>query len=261
MIRRANLPTDIASAALPRGRVRGWVIELFAIAGVSAVVFGWLFADTKDARHAALDRSCIANLHGIRVALQMYQEKHGTLPPATVTDSEGRPMHSWRVLILPHLGRLDLYCRFRLDEPWDSPHNLRVARDVPDAYRCHADEPSSEIDTSYLAVVGEGTIWDAAAAGPLSHDDQRIAIVEVVRSNIAWTEPRDLTLRSIAQLAPDSTPSLATHHERRGRFSSLAHLMLLGEEAHADAGSSKLEQLLTDGTAFDRIKAGPGTLH
>ena len=32
-----------------------------------------------------------------------YESVYHTLPPAYLTDAEGKPMHSWRVLILPYL--------------------------------------------------------------------------------------------------------------------------------------------------------------
>src|SRR5262245_40501582 len=60
-------------------------------------------------------------------ALRAYAEAHeGKLPPAATYGPDGLPLHSWRVLILPFLGHADLHRRFRLDEPWDSPHNLAL---------------------------------------------------------------------------------------------------------------------------------------
>ena len=64
-----------------------------------------------------------------------------------------------RVLILPFLGRTDLYHRYRFTEPWNSEHNLEVARDIPKEYRCQSDSPVSQLDTSYVAVTGTGTLW------------------------------------------------------------------------------------------------------
>jgi len=41
---------------------------------------------------------------------------------------------SWRVHLLPALNRADLYKRFKLDEPWDSPANLALLREMPGDY-------------------------------------------------------------------------------------------------------------------------------
>lgn len=57
-----------------------------------------------------------------------YQHKHGRLPPAVVHGPEGKPLHSWRVLLLPFIGQEALYKQFKLEEPWDSPHNLSLER-------------------------------------------------------------------------------------------------------------------------------------
>jgi hypothetical protein len=45
------------------------------------------------------------------------------------------PLLSWRVAILPDLGFDALYRRFRLNEPWDSPHNKALLGEMPGIYR------------------------------------------------------------------------------------------------------------------------------
>jgi hypothetical protein len=41
---------------------------------------------------------------------------------------------SWRVHLLPYLEQEDLYAKFRLDEPWDSPHNRKLILQMPEIY-------------------------------------------------------------------------------------------------------------------------------
>jgi hypothetical protein len=53
-----------------------------------------------------------------------YHGEHGRLPPAAVCGPDGTPLLSWRVLILPFIEQQALYRQFKLDEPWDGPHNL-----------------------------------------------------------------------------------------------------------------------------------------
>lgn len=50
-------------------------------------------------------------------------------------DEEGKPLVSWRVDLLPMLGYQALYDQFRLDEPWDSAHNLPLLDFMPDVFR------------------------------------------------------------------------------------------------------------------------------
>ena len=45
---------------------------------------------------------------------------HKTFPPAYSTDAAGKPLLSWRVLILPYIDQQGLYEQFHLDEPWDT---------------------------------------------------------------------------------------------------------------------------------------------
>jgi hypothetical protein len=63
-----------------------------------------------------------------------YHDAHGRLPPAIVYGNDGKPLYSWRVLLLPYLEQVDLYEQFNLDEPWDSPHNRRLLPEMPKAY-------------------------------------------------------------------------------------------------------------------------------
>ena len=57
-------------------------------------------------------------------------------PPAYTTSKDGKPLLSWRVLILPYLEQEALYKEFHLDEPWDSPHNRTLIARMPAVYRC-----------------------------------------------------------------------------------------------------------------------------
>jgi hypothetical protein len=67
----------------------------------------------------------------VALALHNYHDKHGRLPPAVVYGEDGKPLHSWRVLLLPFIAQGELYREFKLDEPWDSPHNLALLPRMP----------------------------------------------------------------------------------------------------------------------------------
>ena len=72
------------------------------------------------------------NLKQIAMALQCYHQANGCFPPAYIADKTGKPMHSWRVLILPYLDRDDLYKAYNFTEPWDGPNNKKLATSRPD---------------------------------------------------------------------------------------------------------------------------------
>ena len=94
----------------------------------------------------------------IGLALQGYHDAFGRFPPAAIVDKQGKPMLSWRVAILPYLGAAERYSRFRLDEPWDSPHNLALVTDRPDVYACSSEPDLKPGMTGYQVVVGADTV-------------------------------------------------------------------------------------------------------
>ena len=52
---------------------------------------------------------CKSNMKRIALAFHDYHDRYSSFPPAFLADTNGRPMHSWRVLLLPFLGCQDLY--------------------------------------------------------------------------------------------------------------------------------------------------------
>ena len=135
---------------------------------------------------------CVWNLDELAAALAAYRTEHGRYPPAVVADASGEPMHSWRVLILPYLGRKDLYYEYDFKQPWNGRKNKKLAAQIPDVFRC-PNHSQSGAETSYVAVTGPGTAWNeniAADAGAPSRPEQLILLVEVENAGIGWMEPR-----------------------------------------------------------------------
>jgi hypothetical protein len=94
----------------------------------------------------------------IGLAMHNFESANGFLP-SNIVDKEGKPLLSWRVAILPYSDQENFIDKFHLDEPWDSPHNLAVAKQAaPDVY-CRNNHDGM---TTYLRPVYEG--WDLAAA-------------------------------------------------------------------------------------------------
>ena len=119
-----------------------------------------------------------------------YESAVGHLPTLANFDDAGTPLLSWRVHILPHLGFQNLYDQFRLDEAWDSPHNLALADQMPDIFRSNHFESGNR--TPYLAVAGEDTIFPLNNAPQDLSNPLSLALVEVDASqSVIWTEPVD----------------------------------------------------------------------
>jgi hypothetical protein len=85
-----------------------------------------------------------------------YHDVYKGFPAAYIADEDGKPLHSWRVALLPFLERADLYERYNFNEPWDSPNNLQVAQQMPEVFRC-PDSPSGPGSnlTNYVVIIGD----------------------------------------------------------------------------------------------------------
>jgi hypothetical protein len=66
------------------------------------------------------------NLRQITLALHRYQAIHDVFPAQALVSKDGKRLLSWRVMLLPYLNEAELYQQFKLDEPWDSDHNINV---------------------------------------------------------------------------------------------------------------------------------------
>src|SRR5262245_18722891 len=72
--------------------------------------------------HSGRRSQCLSQMRNVSFALQTYATNNeGRLPPAYIADEHGKPMHSWRVLLLPYLEQQALSDKYRFDEPWNGP--------------------------------------------------------------------------------------------------------------------------------------------
>src|SRR5262249_45964342 len=139
------------STKRPRRRLRIPRVALPVVAGLLVIVVaevGWPLE--RERRREA----CAANLKTLGVAFHNYHNDHGHFPAAALTSKDGKPLLSWRVALLPYLGHAKLYGEFRQDEPWDSPHNLRLLAKMPSVYACPSEPSRRSYSTVYQAVVG-----------------------------------------------------------------------------------------------------------
>lgn len=166
---------------------------------------------------------CRNNLRQIGLALHNYNNIYLTLPPAMVCDAEGRPMHSWRVLLLPFLDQMGLYRQYRFDEPWDGPNNVRLLSQMPSIYACPSHTGTSGlggVHTAYVAVFGPEGVFAGEKPGRLSEVTDGIGstlmVGEVRDVTIPWTKPEDIDLALHAEI--NRPGGFGSHHERGAHF-------------------------------------------
>jgi hypothetical protein len=182
----------------------------------------WLYLlDVRSTRDAARPSICRNNLKMIALALHNYRDRYGSFPPAFFPDAQGRPIHSWRTLLLPFLDQSALYEQYRFDEPWDGPHNSQLHATPMPVLACPSDRSSKARNTSYLAVVGSKAAWlgeqPAGAADFPDGMESTILVVEVADSGIHWMEPRDLNYDDMSfKLNDRASRSISSHHTKPG---------------------------------------------
>lgn len=133
----------------------------------------------------------------LALAMHNYHDVNKHFPPAAICDKEGRPLLSWRVAILPYLEQNSLYQQFHLDEPWDSPHNIKLLHVFPSIFHDSAHpELAREGKTTYQVPFGPEMIFHDHAGTTLRDvtdgTSKTIMLVEVEPTlAVEWTKPQD----------------------------------------------------------------------
>ena len=160
--------------------------------GITDILYRNTVPSFKPSREAFRRNTCTGNMKQIALAMLIYERRHGALPPAFSVDENGRPLHSWRVLLLPYLGDdspAELYAQIRLDEPWDSEHNRQFHARNLDIYRCpSADKNDGE--TSYSVIVGDELLFDKEGRERLLTGLKRhVVLLTERKEGVCWMRP------------------------------------------------------------------------
>jgi hypothetical protein len=151
----------------------------------------------RKSREAATRLQTVNNLKQIAIAMHVHNDKVGRLPAQAVYDKNGKPMLSWRVLILPYLDQENLYAKFHLNEPWDSEHNKKLLAQMPKFYASPADESTTRDHTTHFqGFFGKEAFFEGKEGLRLPKDfpdgtSNTLMIVEAAKA-VPWTKPEDL---------------------------------------------------------------------
>jgi hypothetical protein len=176
---------------------------LRAIVGISGVLLATMLIASLFVGMPALRRQMkiadrnndLTRMKAIATALNAYCDRYGTYPPPSLVDPTGKPLLSWRVLILPFLGHKDLYDEFALDQPWNSPLNMSLMQRMPEVF-CSSNSPDAygTKQPNFVLLTGNATVFPPS--GPLGRtqvtDSPTLLLVETGNGIVAWTEPGDI---------------------------------------------------------------------
>jgi prepilin-type processing-associated H-X9-DG protein len=165
----------------------------------SPIVLGFFVGGLLPARMASSEAArraqCTNNLKQMALAYHNVHSANNAFPAPAITDKDGKPLLSWRVAILPYLEQQELYNKFKLDEPWDSPHNKALIKEMPQVYLCLSRKGAAEGTTTYRVFVGEGAMFQQGLGTPIqSITDGTSNTIMIVESTdaVPWTKPDDL---------------------------------------------------------------------
>lgn len=194
----------------PPDRKRRWhqfsLRSLLIFVLILAIPCAWLGWRLQRQRR---EREILSRLTLVGSAFEQFDRAHGAMPPAAIFSRAGKPLLSWRVAILPMLGERALYEQFQLDEPWDSPHNLKLLNKMPAVYAPLRGPPPQPFSTYYQVFTGSDAPFnmstgavvgkDLKLEGPLGpkqsdFSDGTGQTFLIVESSIAvpWTKPADI---------------------------------------------------------------------
>jgi hypothetical protein len=133
------------------------------------------------------------NLKQIGLAAHNYHDAYGFFP-GNVCDANGKPLLSWRVELLPYLEQGQLYNELKRDEPWNSPHNMKLLERLPPVY-APVEGKAAKNATFIRAFSGEGAVFggpkqrvNLARITNLNGSSNTLMVV-VAGEAVPWTEP------------------------------------------------------------------------
>jgi len=210
-----NPPITLAGTSL-KADYTAPQISSNALIPTTAIAIGMLLPAVQKVREAAQRTSSINNLKQIALAMHNYHSTYGAFPAAAICDKKtGKPLLSWRVAILQYIEEEALYKQFKMDEPWDSEHNLKLAKNMPKIYfHPKANKPGDD-KTHYRLFYGKGATFELNKSTQLTNipdgTSNTLMVVEA-EEPVVWTNPNDLAF--------DPTKALPKMLSINGKFSA-----------------------------------------
>lgn len=173
---------------------------------IAGLFLGVAMPAVPASREAAKRAQCVNNLKQIGLAYHNYHAANNVFPAPAIADKDGKPLLSWRVALLPYLEQQELYNKFKLDEPWDSPNNKALIKEMPNVYLCPDRKNPQEGTTTYRVFVGPEAMFQEGQGTPLqaiTDGTSNTILVTEATDAATWTKPD-----SDLKFDPKAKPSL-----------------------------------------------------
>ncbi len=182
------------------------VAKLLAALGIIGIVIAMMLPAVRNVREPARRNACTNKLKQIAVALRSYAETYHALPPAYTTDVDGKPLHSWRTLILPYLEEQQLYKTIDLTKPWNDSANADACKTIVNAYQCPSASDRDD-HTTYLAILTPSSCFRPTEPRSLSDITDGAAatliVIEVDAEHaVPWMSPVDADEKIVMGIGP-----------------------------------------------------------
>ena len=168
-----------------------------------------------------------------------YHQINGCFPPEYLTDRNGQPAGDFGAWCCCNFRMILSTTNAASTSDGTVPTTARFTpglaigmSGVYPAYHCPSDADSDRLDTSYVMVVGKGTI----SAGPNSvrmeditdGTSHTIGLAEMAESGIPWIEPRDLKFDDMSFKINDFPNKCI-----RSRHPGIANVMMMDVSVHS----------------------------
>jgi len=188
----------------PKPKPRKTRIGIFVVSFFLLVLIASLIWPAKSRVHDATRRMKSSSyLKQLGLAIHNYDSEKGRIPPQAICDKDGKKLLSWRVAILPYIEQDALYAKFKLDEPWDSPHNIALIPEMPLIY-CSPSADRKKGLSNFKVFIGKGAVFemeDSPNGWRSKHSVASLTASERGCSNlifcvesddpVIWTKPED----------------------------------------------------------------------
>src|SRR5262249_5484896 len=139
------------------------LIELLVVIAIIAILIGLLLPAVQKVREASSRIQCKNNLKQVGLALHMYHDRMGQLPPAYVASNpsgpdytqDGGPGWGWAAHILPDIEQSTVYKQIDFTKDITDPANAAVRQQMVKTYLCPSDPGTNTFTVMAIGAGGD----------------------------------------------------------------------------------------------------------